>query len=203
MCIRDSLGLIQEPAWNGGHYVLLLGLPLIAVYGAALGSPFGPHELRRWSLCQSVPDKLNQSPSWAKGLAALFGLALLSFFLGSPSEPTSSWFLILLPAFAARDLAFVQWCKLGQLRRPEVVAVVYLTLAYALPSLVLVSFEVENGFFFFAPVPQADTTLFLTVLPGLGQAAVMTFFLRARIRKLVEPALELSLIHISEPTRPY
>ncbi|MCZ6877190.1 MAG: hypothetical protein O7G29_03510 [Acidobacteria bacterium] len=184
------LGLIQEPAWNGGHYVLLLGLPLIAVYGAALGSPFGPHELRRWSLCQSVPDKLNQSPSWAKGLAALFGLALLSFFLGSPSEPASSWFLILLPAFAARDLAFVQWCKLGQLRRPEVVAVVYLTLAYALPSLVLVSFEVENGFFLFAPVPQADTTLFLTVLPGLGQAAVMTFLLRARIRKLVEPALE-------------
>ncbi len=184
------LGLIQEPAWNGGHYVLLLGLPLIAVYGAALGSPFGPHELRRWSLCQSVPDKLNQSPSWAKGLAALFGLALLSFFLGSPSEPTSSWFLILLPAFAARDLAFVQWCKLGRLRRPEVVAVVYLTLAYALPALVLSSFGVESGFFFFAPVPQAEANFFLAVLPGLGQAAVMTFLLGARIRKLVEPAPE-------------
>ncbi len=184
------LGLIQEPVWNSGHYLLLLGLPMLAVYGAALGSPFGPHELRRWSLCQSVPDKLNQSPSWAKGLAALFGLALLSSLLGSPSEPTSSWFLILLPAFAARDLAFVQWCKLGQFRRPELVAVVYLTLVYALPSLVLTAFGVENGFFLLAPVPQADSTFFLNVLPGLGQAAVMTALLGARIRKLVEPALE-------------
>ena len=129
-------------------------------------------------------------PSWAKGLAALCGLALLSFLLGFPSEPASNWLLILLPSFAARDLAFVQWCKLGQFRRPELVAVVYLTLVYSLPPLVLRAFGVENAFFLFAPVPQADTTLILTVLPGLGQAAVMTFLLRARIRKLVEPALE-------------
>ena len=184
------LGLIREPAWNGGHYVLLLGLPLLAIYGAALGSRFGPHELRRWYLCQSVLDKLDQSPSWAKGLAALFGLALLSFLLGFPSEPASNWLLILLPVFAARDLSFVQWCKLGQFRRPELVAVVYLILAYSLPALVLSSFGGESGFYFFAPVPQADSSFFWVVLPGLGQAAVMTFLLGARIRKLVEPAPE-------------
>jgi len=184
------LGLIREPTWNSGHYVLLLGLPMVAVYGAALGSPFGPHELRRWYLCQTVLDKLNQTPSWAKGLAALFGLALLSSLLGSPSEPASSQLLILLPSFAARDLAFVQWCKLGPFRRPGLVAVVYLTLVYSLPSLVLTGFGVDNGLFLFAPVPQAGTTLFLVVLPGLGQAAVMTALLGARIRKLVEPAFE-------------
>ncbi len=184
------LGLIRAPVWNSGHYLLLLGLPMLAVYGAALGSPFGPHELRRWYLCQTVLDRLNQTPSWAKGLAALFGLALLSFLLGFPSEPASNWLLILLPSFAARDLAFVQWCKLGQFRRPELVAVVYLTLVYALPPLVLSAFGVENAFFLFAPVPQADTTFLLGVLPGLGQAAVMTALLVARIRKLVEPAPE-------------
>ena len=163
---------------------------MVAVYGAALGSPFGPHELRRWYLCQTVLDKLNQTPSWAKGLAALFGLALLSSLLGSPSETASGQLLILLPSFAARDLAFVQWCKLGPFRRPGLVAVIYLTLVYSLPSLVLAGFGVENGLFLFAPVPQAGTTLFLVVLPGLGQAAVMTALLGARIRKLVEPTFE-------------
>ncbi len=184
------LGLIRAPVWNDGHYLLLLGVPMVAVYGAALGSPFGPHELRRWYLCQTFLDKLNQTPSWAKGLAALFGLALLSSLLGSPSESASSQLLILLPSFAARDLAFVQWCKLGPFRRPGLVAVIYLTLVYSLPSLVLTGFGVDNGLFLFAPVPQAGTTLFLVVLPGLGQAAVMTALLGARIRKLVEPAFE-------------
>ncbi len=184
-----SLGLIQAPSWNVGHYLLLFAFPIFVVYSSALASPFGPHELRKWYLCRTALDKLNQAPSWTRGLAGVFGLALFSFFLGSPSEPASSRLLILLPSFAARDLAFVQWCKLGRFRNPELVGVVYLTLAYLLPALVLSASSIESGYLLFAPVPHENTTMFFNVLPGLGQAAVMMAVLGARVRRLVQPSL--------------
>jgi hypothetical protein len=95
---------------------------------------------------------------------------------------------LLLLFFAGRDLAFLQWYRLGESRRPEVAAVVFISLAYTIPTLVLSIVGSKDFNSLFMPAPNAKYSMEIQIVPSLIQFAAMTALVILRYRAQVKPA---------------
>jgi len=164
------------------HAQIVLMLSYLAgfVYVAAFLWPERADYWRRWLRSRGLSSGLDQAPIWVLGYAAvLLTAAVLAALSRLGIYGVWNRFLVLLPIFLGRDLFFLQWCRFTRSRRADGMALVYLTLAYALPPLLLFPFHPEDKIYLFAPYPQPGTGFLLNIFPGLIQfvsvAAVALF----------------------------
>lgn len=149
--------------------------PYIAFLLSSLAEPWTAGQWRLW-LSKSDVDRLTQAPVWMRG-AATFALAAaaFSFIPYNPADPSgvaARRFPLLLCFFALRDIFFLQWCRLKVRKSPEIVAVVYIALAYGLPAMITGVSRAGEFNFLFSAMTKNDLGFFLNVLPGLAQAAL-------------------------------
>lgn len=170
--------------------VALLWWVQALVYLAGFSTFVGADWLRRWRLSETRSERLHGTPLWLIGLAALILLAGLAAWLAAADGRTPAAqqrLLVMIPAFALRDLAFLQWCRLGRSRRPDLMAMVYLALVYTLPGIVLASLRADHLLPWVWPVPAAGLDALSNVAPSLIEAAVMAAALWTRMRQVVGP----------------
>lgn len=160
-----ALGTVYSAAARSDSSALsALLLPGLAVYMAAFLSREGREYWRRWLAPAGRPRRLDDAPAWLKGAASVLVVAaclrlVLAFV--SPGGLQDARLYFLLPLFLLRDLFFLQWCRFSASRRPEMMALAYLALAYALPLIILGPTGMKNILPAFVPY----------ALPGLGAMA--------------------------------
>ncbi len=140
---------------------------------------------RRW---RTLPgdELLNQVPLWiaALGTVGLVAVACAgAALLGEKMNEKLLQMSLMVPLFLGRDLFFLQWCRLTKSRRPEMMAITYIGLAYVLPGIVLSSMKSAEMLYLFLPVPITNANLFSMALPAGLQALVMGVLLKATLSK--------------------
>lgn len=165
---------------------LILLPPALFVYLAAVLNAEDSDHWKRWLGASEPQGRWHRVPVWLNGCESYLVLAL-AFFLISPGRLDREWTLypLLQSAFMARDLMFLQWCRLKGYKRPEYVALVCLAFAYALPAVVIGSLQVWAGLFIYVPVPNAEYGAVANLGPALVQAGLMGWVLARRLRGAV------------------
>lgn len=162
-------------------------LPCATVYFAAVLTPAPLDLWRKWLDQQTPQGRLDRAPVWLQGAAACLLAALLLQGLWPRLDTVSGVgedrFPLLLAVFMIRDLSFLQWCRFTATRRPEVMAMVYLALAYVLPGMVALAFRGQIGQHWFSPIPKGDISMAANLLPGLVQAAAALYALSRSSRR--------------------
>lgn len=172
------------PARSGSFAILL---PVILCYLAATMNPAGLEDVKLW-VEASGPRSLDLTPLWIQGLITCLVLAAALTLSPGPSSGLGvpeARLPLLLVFFATRDLAFLQWCRFTQTRRPEVLAGVYITLLYVLPAIMSSAFKAHLTYWYF-PAPYAGVGALANALPALVQAVLMLGALAWRYRSLTE-----------------
>lgn len=159
--------------------------PCVMVYFAAVldGSPAD-----RWKAWRATPGGglwWDRTPSWIGGAATCLLCAVGLAFVAPPAaghlqNPALRLFPLLLCGFMLRDAAFIQHCRFSASRSPEIMALIFIGLAYALPSLVLGATRATDWFYLFVPAMPEKVSPWACLLPGWLQAATLVFFLRDR-----------------------
>lgn len=162
-------------------------LPCLACLGAAALNPGDLDAWKAWRAGMAPP------PAWVTGLATCLVLAGGLYALGPrPDDPrfiAEERFPLLFALFLARDLLFLQWCRLTGARRPEAMALLYIGLAYFLPSVVTLGLRQPWLRVLFAPVVEKELSLFFNLLPGLGQAAAAGLLALGTLQRRLRPNL--------------
>ena len=148
--------------------------PYIALLLAAFAEPWSAGQWRLWRAKPGL-QRLTQSPAWMRGAATLV-LVSSAFSIASSAAVDSSGviatrFPILLCLFALRDIFFLQWCRLKARKNPEILAVVYLALAYGLPAMIAGVTRSTGLNYLFSPMASGDVGVIVNILPGVLQAA--------------------------------
>lgn len=150
-------------------YALLL--PAAAIVLAALAEPTTPEAWRRWRASSDFGDRLNRTPSWIVGSAICLAAAVVISFTPSPVQSSVSDAYRRLPIlamlFLIRDTAFIQVCRFTKSRKPEILAVVFLALAYIVPMILLSAAQMRVLLPAFMPFIASDMPAWQNVLPGL------------------------------------
>ena len=167
--------------WGAAY---LLWIPAMLLYAASLWTRYGHDDVRRWQLAATSRQALDRAPIWLIGLATLILLALATASRIAFQGEASLRSLVLIPTFAARDLMFLQWCRLGRSRRPETMALAYWALAYVVPAAILGAFQATRYICWFAPNANMQVDATWNLLPPLLEAAVMKVALWVRIRRM-------------------
>ena len=163
--------------------VSALLLPALAAYISAVLSGERREYWRRWlSPGGRLAARLDEAPAWLKGTAAVFLIAAvlagINFFTGLFGPPTAFWrAFVLLPLFLLRDMMFLQWCRFSNSRRPEVMALIYIALAYALPGMILGPTGMKTAMPYFVPYVYANISAAANLAGPLAQVLVMGYFL--------------------------
>lgn len=170
------------PGRSGATALLL---PFLVCYCAAVLNSERLEHWKRWQN-QRALAWWNEMPAW---LAAAGCCALLSLVVGlsaAPAQPgqTGARYPLMQSCFALRDLSFLQWCRFTKSRRPEIMALVFIALAYILPGMVLAAFRVTDVVYFFYPASSADLGWAANAAPGAIQAAGMGAVLYLRWKTL-------------------
>jgi hypothetical protein len=174
---------------SGFQRHLMLLAPALFIYMAAILNSETLDHWKRW-LGKGEAGGWHRVPVWVNGLETFGVLSAAVMLLSAvgrvPAERT--WFLypVLQGLFMARDLAFLQWCRLRGLRRPEVVALACIALAYVVPAILIGKWEIWSLRFLYVPVPNAEYGAFANVLPGLLQAAGISWVLARRLRPILK-----------------
>jgi len=149
------------------YWALLL--PSVAIVMAALAEPVTPETWRRWLASLDWKDRLNRTPTWIAGgaicLTAAFVLTLIP-----PTAAVADVYRrlpIVLTLFLIRDTAFIQVCRFTKSRKPEIMAVVFLALAYIVPMILLTVSNMRVLLPAFMPFIGNDMPAWQNVLPGL------------------------------------
>jgi hypothetical protein len=138
-----------------------------------------PDYWRRWLLKDKDRHWLDRMPAWVNACLSFIVVAVILTLIKPRGNPqafqvaTATSYYFMQACFLTRDLTFLQWCRFSSSRKPEITALIFICLAYALPAIILSSFKVFGGYFFFAPVPDKDTGVIMNLFPGLMQAIVM------------------------------
>lgn len=173
---------------TGGDLLAALALPCLVVYMAAFLSSERREYWRRWLAAENAPRRLAQAPAWLKGAASILVIAaaLILFSAGGilSAEKISGRYFLLFPLFLLRDLFFLQWCRFSASRRPEMMALAYLALAYALPGIMLSTAGLKELLPLFIPYAQAGLNPFVNLAGPLAQLLVMGWLLYKKIRKV-------------------
>lgn len=178
--------ILGLPDWGKDHlnYAVALWTPSALLYVASWWSRFGADDMRRWRLSATRRQALDRAPVWALGLVMLALLALATASRGGFHVPKEMRQLTLIVAFTARDLWFLQWCRLSGSRRPETMAMVYLAVAYFVPLTILSAFQAPQYMSWFMPIADLRVDTAMNVLPALIQAAGMAAALWLRVEAL-------------------
>lgn len=163
-----------------------LVLPAAATLMAALAEPVKPEAWRRWLAASGWSERAGRAPSWVAGAAVCLAAALL--ITGVPATPGLEPYRrlpLVLGLFLIRDAAFIQCCRFTKSRRPEILAVVYLGLAYLLPSILLAAAKAQGMLYMFMPLTARDVAAWENVLPGAlwaaASVAALAFLSRRRL----------------------
>lgn len=160
------------------YFALLL--PAAATVMAALAEPTTPEAWRRWLAASDWGDRINRTPSWISGVGVCLAAALLISLI--PALPGLAPFRrlpLVLSLFLLRDTAFIQCCRFTKSRRPEILAAVFLGLAYLVPLILLSAANMKVLLYAFMPLVGSDVSAWANVLPGLigaiGALAALAF----------------------------
>lgn len=164
----------------GDAALVALVVPTFFVYGAAFLQAERLDSWRRWTI-EARSGRWERAPAWVTGWAAL---ALISAGLAVTKSPwITGRLLVIIPAFAGRDFAFLQWCRFTKSRRPEMMALAYLTLIYWLPSTMIAAFHSSpTSLYLVLPVSRADLSPWLNILPGTLQCLLAAALMWARAK---------------------
>lgn len=147
-------------------------LPVAATLMAALVEPVKPEAWRRWLAAPDWAERAGRMPAWVSGAAVCLAAAIvISLAPETPGLAPYRRLPLILALFLTRDAAFVQCCRFTRSRRPEVLAVVFLGLAYVVPSILLSAAGARAALYFCMPVIGRDAAAWENVLPGLLWAA--------------------------------
>ena len=154
--------------------------PYIVVLVASLAEPWGLGQWGRW-LSQTGWSRLTRSPVWMRG-ALTFGLVAVAISLVPHAADDGNAFFarrfpIMLAVFAFRDIFFLQWCRMRIKKNPEIFAVVYIALAYALPAII------AEWSFLFSAMANKNFGFAANVLPGVLEAALAAAVLARAARE--------------------
>ncbi|HET8761222.1 MAG TPA: hypothetical protein VFN94_09145 [Nitrospiria bacterium] len=168
------VGLMRDtPGYEEGAAAMTaVAASLAVLYVAAWSNREGIDDWKRWAAATGS-NRLDRAPLWVIGLVTAAGIAAVVAALlplGSAGR-----IVLLLPLFAARDLLFLQWCRLTKSRRPDAMATIYLTLVYALPLIVLGSLRVNQAIFVFVPFPDERLGAAINAAPVAAQTALMAW----------------------------
>jgi hypothetical protein len=173
---------------TGGDLLAALLMPCLVAYMAAFLSGERREYWRRWLAKENAPRLLNNAPAWLKGAAAVLVIAGVLILVSSGSvlspERIKARYFLLVPLFMLRDLFFLQWCRFSASRRPEMMALAYLALAYALPGIMLSSAKLPGLLPFFIPSAQAGMSPLANLAGPAAQVLVMGYLLFRKIRKV-------------------
>ena len=149
--------------------------PYIAFLLSSLAEPWSAGQWRLW-LSKPGERRVTQAPVWMRGGATFAlvaaGFSLMPYDAADPNGIVARRFPLLLCLFALRDILFLQWCRLKVRKNPEIVAVVYIALAYGLPVMITGVSRAGELNFLFSAMTKKDIGFFLNILPGLAQAAL-------------------------------
>ncbi|MBI4351300.1 MAG: hypothetical protein HY550_07670 [Elusimicrobia bacterium] len=181
-----TAGLEQGSSRTGVPPLTALLLPALGVYIAAFLSCERREYWRRWLAAEEPARRLDDSPAWLKGGAAMLVIAAALFLvygLDAPGEGRIyGRIYLILPLFLLRDLLFLQWCRFSAGRRPEMMALAYLALAYLLPLIMLGPTKMTGFLPLFVPYTNGDLGAAANLAGPLAQVLLMGYFLRAKIR---------------------
>ena len=173
---------------GGGGLLPALLLPGLAAYIAAFLSSERREYWRRWLARENAARRADQAPAWLKGsasvlvIAAVFICCSIGGIIGA--DGLTGRYLLLFPLFMLRDLFFLQWCRFSASRRPEMMALAYLALAYALPGIMLSTAKMPGLLPFFIPSAQAGMNVFANLAGPLVQTLVTGWLLFKKIRQV-------------------
>ncbi len=176
--IEGGAGLFKQPQ---PRPIITLGYVTFFVYVAAFLWGERTDYWRRWLRLTS--SRMNNTPVWVAGYATLLAVAGLLLLIGPRSRV-----LVLLPVFCGRDLLFLQWCRFTRSQRAEMMAFIYLVLAYVLPPMLLAPFKLSALVCLYSPIPVGGAggiSLLQNLLPGLLEAGVMAGITFRRLRQTV------------------
>lgn len=148
------------------YFALLL--PAAATVLAALAEPVKPEAWRRWLASSGWADRINRTPSWISGAAVcLAAAAVISLIPAAPGLEPFRRLPLIVTLFLIRDTAFIQACRFTSSRRPEILAVVFLGLAYVVPVILLSAVNMRVLYYAFLPIAAREVSAWVNVLPGL------------------------------------
>ncbi len=179
---------LPQNSSTGGDFLAALLLPVLAVYLASFLSGERREYWRRWLAKENAASRPDRAPAWLKGAVSILIIAVV-IILGSSggafgaAKNTGKYYLI-FPLFMLRDLFFLQWCRFSASRRPEIMALSYLALAYALPGIMLNSAKVPELLPLFVPYAPAGLGLFANLAGPLAQVVVIGWLLYKKVRKV-------------------
>lgn len=178
---------LPQDARTGGDLLAALVMPALAAYMAAFLSSERREYWRRWLAKENAARRLDQAPAWLKGSAAVLVISVVLALCSSggafSAEKISNRYFLLFPLFMLRDFFFLQWCRFSASRRPEMMALAYLALAYALPGIMLSTANMKGLLPFFVPSAQAGMNAFANLAGPLAQALVMGWLLYKKVRQ--------------------
>ena len=179
-------GLGHVSARSGEFPLSALILPGLAAYIAAFLSSERREYWRRWLAGESRARRLDDTPAWIKGAVSMLGIAAalyLFYVLWSPGGGgTYGRLCLILPLFLLRDLMFLQWCRFSASRRPEMMGLAYLALAYALPMIILLPTKMTDLVVVFVPYAHDGMGAAANLAGPLAQVLIMGYVLRGKIK---------------------
>jgi len=89
---------------------------------------------------------------------------------------------LILPLFLLRDLMFLQWCRFSASRRPEMMALAYLAMAYALPMIILVPAKLTAVLPALLPYADIGISAAANLAGPLAQVLAIGYLLRGKIK---------------------
>lgn len=171
----------------------LMLAPALFVYMAGVLNSETSDHWKRWLDRTEPESRWHRVPVWVNGCKSYFVLAG-AFAAVASGRVERDWALypLLQALFLARDLMFLQWCRLKGFRRPEVVALVCLAFAYVLPAVVVGSLGAWTLRFVYVPVPNADYGLVANLAPAFLQVLAMGWVLFRRLRPVLRDQAPLA-----------
>lgn len=179
-------GFEYSGARNGSVPLTALVLPGLAVYIASFLSSERGEYWRRWLASGGNARRLDDSPAWLKGAVPVLVIAVCLYFLYAPwahgEGKLPGRIFLILPLFLLRDLMFLQWCRFSASRRPEMMALAYLALIYALPAIILVPTKMTGLLPLFVPYANESLGFAANLAGPFAQVLIMAYFLRVKIK---------------------
>ncbi len=180
------------PTRNGAPPLTALILSGLAAYIAAFLSCERREYWRRWLAGGSPARRLDDAPAWIKGAASMLLIAAALYFvwgLLSSAGGADGRIYFILPLFLLRDLLFLQWCRFSASRRPEMMALACLALAYALPMIILLPTKMTRLVAAFVPYANDGIGAAANLAGPLAQVLIMGYLLRVKIKAVLEERL--------------
>jgi len=185
-----AAGFEHGGALRGNSPLSALLLPLLAAYIASFLSPERREYWRRWLRGGDPARRFDDTPEWIKASAAILliaALLCLVYVLGIPATDKHTWrAYLVLPLFLLRDLMFLQWCRFTASRRPEMMALAYLALAYLLPMIVMAPTGLNGLLQYFVPYIRETGGLPANLAGPLAQAVAMGYILKRKTAEVLD-----------------